>query len=92
MPNALLTQKSVDEFRRWLQTMPPSRWERRVVGACDASLENSDRKISPQRAARMLRFLHGRLNDADFDHAAKLIANIIDETLVEPHHGGNGRA
>jgi hypothetical protein len=93
MPGALLTDRSVREFREWLKTMPPSRFERRVTGACDASLpEQRQARISPQRGARILRFLHGRLNDADFDRAAEWVAGLIDEKLVEGDDGyrGNG--
>jgi hypothetical protein len=65
-----------------------------VVAAYDNAegLTGGGRKISPQRAARVLRFLHGRLNDADFDRAAEWVAGLIDEKLVEGDDGyrGNG--
>jgi hypothetical protein len=36
MPGALLTQQSVDAFRRWLAAAPRGVFEKRVVGATDA--------------------------------------------------------
>ena len=67
-----------------------------VVAAYDNAegLTGGGRKISKERGARILRFLHGRLNDADFDRAAKWVAGIIDERIVEEdeRYRGNGHA
>jgi hypothetical protein len=68
MPGALLTQQSVDEFREWLKTMPPSRFERRVTGACDASLEKPNKsppRYTLENARRALQFLARKLSPAD---------------------------
>jgi hypothetical protein len=38
MAGALLTPQSVDAFRRWMDAMPRGVFEKRVTGACDASM------------------------------------------------------
>jgi hypothetical protein len=55
MPGALLTDRSVREFREWLKSMPPSRFERRVTGACDASMP--DEQAGQQRLKQFVALL-----------------------------------
>ena len=92
MPGALLTQQSVDGFRRWLAAAPRGVFEKRVTGACDASLENGNgggaptppRYYNREAARRLLQFLATKLKPADLAEAWRMI-----EARLEAKFGPN---
>jgi hypothetical protein len=78
---ALLTDRSVAEFREWLKTMPPSRFEKRVTGACDASMPEPQPTLpyyNREAARRLLRFLAAKLAPDDLATVWKMIEARLD--------------
>jgi hypothetical protein len=94
MSGALLTDRSVREFREWLATMPRSQWERRVTGACDASItEGGDVPKSPRYSAenvrKFLQFIARKLPAADVARCWELVAPHIDYGDRAPRRNGH---
>jgi hypothetical protein len=80
----------VREFREWLETMPRGVFEKRVVGACDASMENGNggaptppRYYSREGARRCLQFLARKLNADDLATAWGMIQARLREAGLQ---------
>ena len=81
MPGALLTDESVDAFRRWMAAMPRGVFEKRVTGACDASMSEPQPTLpyyNREAARRLLRFLAAKLAPDDLATVWKMIEARLD--------------
>ena len=90
---ALLTDRSVAEFREWLKTMPRGVFERRVTGACDASMPGPQPTLpyyNREVARRLVQFLARKLKPDDLATVWKMIEARLDPN--EQPRRGNGHA
>jgi hypothetical protein len=89
---ALLTDRSVAEFREWLKTMPRGVFERRVTGACDASMPEPQPTLpyyNRAAARRLLQFLARKLKPDDLATVWKMIEARLDPNEAPRRRNGH---